>query len=283
MKISMMKWAVAPLLLIGLVACGGGESAPEPAVETAPADEPMVEEQVAVEDEAVAEEETVQVVVEESAAEDETDEQPIVLAQAQTTTAAQDWQFTEGQHYTRMVPSQPTMGGADKIEVAEFFWYGCPHCYSFEPTINKWAADIPANVRFVRIPVVWNRVHEMHARIYFALEVLARNGELDDAEALHEDVFSEIQNRGNRLTSEDGIRLIFERHGVAADAFDKTWSSFEVDQKMRVAQDLGRRYSIQSVPAIVVNGKYRTGGQEAGGYDNVPAVIDELLARESVR
>jgi thiol:disulfide interchange protein DsbA len=283
MKISMMKWAVAPLFVIGLLACGGGESTPEPAVEPAPAEESAVEAPAADENEPAAEEEAAQVVVEESAAEAETDEQPILLAQAQTTTAAQDWQFTEGQHYIRMVPSQPTMGGADKIEVAEFFWYGCPHCYSFEPTINKWAADIPANVRFVRIPVVWNRVHEMHARIYFALEVLARNGELDDAEKLHEDVFSEIQNRGNRLTSEDAIRRVFERHGVAADAFDKTWSSFEVDQKMRVAQDLGRRYTIQSVPAIVVNGKYRTGGQEAGGYDNVPAVIDELIARESVR
>ena len=70
---------------------------------------------------------------------------------------------------------------------------------------------------------------------------------------------------------------------AAAEAFDKTWKSFEVDQKLRVAQDLGRRYNIQGVPAVVVNGKYRTGGQEAGSYDAVPDVIDELIVRESQR
>jgi thiol:disulfide interchange protein DsbA len=222
--------------------------------------------------------------VEESAAEPEDDEQPIMLARADTTdTPAQNWQFKEGQHYIRMVPSQPTMGGADKIEVAEFFWYGCPHCYSFEPTINAWAADMPANARFVRIPVVWNTVHELHARVFYTMDVLARNGTLADREAFHNAVFQEIQTRGNRLTSEDSIRRLFERFGVDAEAFDNTWKSFEVDQKLRVAKDLGRRYNVQGVPAIVVNGKYRTGGQEAGSYDAVPDVIDELIARESQR
>jgi thiol:disulfide interchange protein DsbA len=223
------------------------------------------------------------VVVEESAAEPEEDEQPIILAQADTSDAALNLQFTEGQHYSRMVPSQPTMGGADKIEVAEFFWYGCPHCYSFEPTINRWAAEAPANVRFVRIPVVWNRVHELHARLFFTQDVLARNGTLADGEGFHEAVFVEIQQRGNRLTSEDSIRRLFERFGVSAENFDRAWNSFEVDQKMRVAQDLGRRYQIQSVPAVVVNGKFKTGGPEAGSYDRVPDVIDELIVRESQR
>ena len=175
------------------------------------------------------------------------------------------------------------MGGADKIEVAEFFWYGCPHCYSFEPTINAWAAEAPASVRFVRIPVVWNRAHEMHARAFFTQDVLARNGALADGEGLHEAAFQEIQQRGNRLTSEDSIRRLFERFGVSAENFDRTWNSFEVDQKMRVAQDLGRRYQVQSVPAIVVNGKFKTSGPEAGSYDLVPDVIDELIVRESQR
>ena len=284
MKNALMCGALALLLLIGLAACGGDQQPESAAEATQPADEAPVEEQVATDEETVADEDEAQVVVEESAAEPEGDEQPIMLARADSTDKpAQSWKFKEGQHYIRMVPSQPTMGGADKIEVAEFFWYGCPHCYSFEPTINAWAAEIPAGARFVRIPVVWNTMHELHARIFYTMEVLTRNGDLADGEAFHNTVFQEIQTRGNRLTSEDSVRRLFERFGVDADTFDKTWKSFEVDQKLRVAKDLGRRYNIQGVPAVVVNGKYRTGGQEAGSYDAVPAVIDELIARESQR
>lgn len=280
----MNGWALALLILFGVAACGGGDEQTETAAGAPVAEEAPVEEQVADEQEAAATEDEAQVVVEESAAEQEDDEQPIMLARADAGAApAQNWKFKEGQHYIRMVPSQPTMGGADKIEVAEFFWYGCPHCYSFEPTINAWAADIPAGARFVRIPVVWNNVHELHARVFYVMEVLARNGALEDGEAFHNAVFQEIQTRGNRLTSEDSIRRLFERFGVDAQTFDKTWKSFEVDQKLRVAKDLGRRYNIQGVPAIVVNGKYRTGGAEAGSYDAVPDVINELIARESQR
>ena len=284
MKNALMNGALALLILIGLAACGSGDKETQPAVEAMPAEEAPAEEPLVADEEAVAEEGDTQVVVEESAAEPEDDEQPIMLARADSTDVpAQNWQFKEGQHYIRMVPSQPTMGGADKIEVAEFFWYGCPHCFSFEPTINKWAADMPASARFVRIPVVWNNVHELHARLFYTMEVLARNGTLADGETFHNTVFQEIQTRGNRLTSEDSIRRLFERFGVDADAFNSTWKSFEVDQKLRVAKDLGRRYSIQGVPAVVVNGKYRTGGVEAGSYDAVPDVIDELIARESQR
>jgi len=284
MKNSFMNGALALLILLGLAACGGGDEATETTVEATTAEQAPAEEQVIADEEAASEEDSTQVVVEESAAEPEADEQPIMLARADSTDApAQNWKFKEGQHYIRMVPSQPTMGGADKIEVAEFFWYGCPHCFSFEPTINAWAAEMPASARFVRIPVVWNTVHELHARIFYTMEVLARNGALADGEVFHNTVFQEIQTRGNRLTNEDSVRRLFERFGVDADTFNSTWKSFEVDQKLRVAKDLGRRYAIQGVPAIVVNGKYRTGGAEAGSYDAVPDVIDELIARESQR
>jgi len=285
MKNALINGALVLLFLAGLAACGAGDESTETAVETPPVAEQPAEEQAVAEEEAAAgEEDGTQVVVEESAAEPEDDEQPIMLARADDTEKpVQNWKYKEGQHYIRMVPSQPTMGGADKIEVAEFFWYGCPHCYSFEPTLNAWAAEVPAGARFVRIPVVWNTVHELHARIFYAKEVLARNGVLADGDAFHDAVFQEIQTRGNRLTNEDSVRRLFERFGVSAEDFDSTWRSFEVDQKLRVAKDLGRRYSITSVPAIVVNGKYRTGGAEAGSYDRGPDVINELIARETIR
>jgi thiol:disulfide interchange protein DsbA len=218
MKNSLMSGPLALLILVALAACGSGEKETETAVEATPAEQAPGEEQVVAEEESAIEEDSTQVVVEESAAEPEDDEKPIMLARADSTdTAARDWKFKEGQHYIRMVPSQPTMGGADKIEVAEFFWYGCPHCFSFEPTINAWAAEIPANARFVRIPVVWNNVHELHARLFYTMEVLDRNGTLADGETFHNTVFQEIQTRGNRLTSEDSIRRLFERFGVDAD------------------------------------------------------------------
>ena len=222
-------------------------------------------------------------VVEESAAEPEAGEETILLAQADTPIAAREWQFKEGQHYVRLVPTQPTVGGADKIEVAEIFWYGCPHCYTFEPIINEWAANTPSNVRFVRIPAMWNAALVLHARLFYTEEILVRNGVIKDARAFRDAVFEEYHDRGNRLMSEGAIQKVFERFGVSADEFSRTWNSFEVDQKLRVADDLSRRYSVASVPVVVVNGKYRTGAAEAGSYPKLLEVIDELIARESAR
>jgi len=121
-------------------------------------------------------EETLEVVEESAAEPEDTGEVAILLAQAETSVAQTNWQFEEGKHYIRLVPSQPTIGGADKIEVSEFFWYGCPHCYDLEPMINRWEANRPANVRFVRIPAMWNDVLKLHARLFYTEEVLVRNG-----------------------------------------------------------------------------------------------------------
>ncbi len=230
--------------------------------------------------------------VEESAAEpDETqvEDQPILLARDTESVTAADvprvWKFSEGKHYHRLVPTQPTVGGADKIEVAEVFWYGCSHCFSFEPAINGWAENVPANARFIRIPAVWNPLAKLHGRLYYTEEVLARNSKLADVEAFHAAVFTEFHRKGNRLTSEDAIQKLFERFGVSKEDFFNTWNSFEVDQKVRVANDLVRRYNVTGVPAVVVNGKYRTGAgaDQAGSVAALLEVMDELIERETVR
>ncbi|HWM26835.1 MAG TPA: thiol:disulfide interchange protein DsbA/DsbL, partial [Woeseiaceae bacterium] len=138
-------------------------------------------------------------------------------------------------------------------------------------------------VRFVRIPAMWNPLVKRHGQLYYTEEVLAKNEKIEDPEAFHAAVFNEYHRRGNRLTSEAAIEALFERLGVSAEDFQGTWKSFEVAQKMRVAEDLARRYAITGVPAVVVNGKYRTGGAEAGGYPALLEVIDELVARETAR
>jgi thiol:disulfide interchange protein DsbA len=278
----MKHLTIMGVVLLFLVACSQEEQAT-----------PAVEEQAAVETEAVesasdavadedAAEEVLEV-VEESAAEPEEDEQAILLARADTKPAQQEWQFTEGQHYTRLVPTQPKIGGADKIEVAEFFYYQCPHCYTFDPIIKDWAEGKPANVRFVQVPAMWNNMLVLHGRMFYTNEVLARNGIIKDGAAFNAAVYQEIHRRNNRLMSEAAIQKLFERFGVSADDFNATWNSFEVDQKMRVAADLAKRYSVASTPTIVVNGKYRVGGPGIGSYGTQLEVIDELIARESIR
>jgi len=276
---------LALLMSFFVVACGGSEEPVAEQPDTAePAVEAVVETPVAGEEPAADDEQPE--MVEESAAEDQETQaadQPIILAQAETPAANRDWKYTEGQHYVRMVPTQPTTGGADKIEVAEIFWYGCNHCYSFEDFINRWKQDAPANVRFVRIPAIWNPLVRLHAQLYYTEEVLVNNGKIAEPETFRAAVFAEYHRRGNRLASVESIQELFAKHGVSADDFNSTWSSFEVAQKLRVAQDLARRYSISGVPTMVVNGKYRTGAAEAGGFPQLLELLDELVERESIR
>lgn len=278
----MKHLAIAGIILLFLAACGQKEQT-APAVEEQPA---VAVETVDAATDAIADDETVEEVlevVEESAAEPEANEQAILLAQADTKPAQQEWQFTEGEHYHRLVPTQPKIGGADKIEVAEFFYYQCPHCYNFEPIIKGWVENKPADVRFVQVPVMWNNALVLHGRMFYTNEVLARNGIIKDEAAFNAAVYQEIHRRNNRLMSETSIQKLFERFGVSAFDFDTAWRSFEVDQKMRVASDLARRYGVASSPTIVVNGKYRTGGAEVGSYPRLLELIDELVARESIR
>ncbi len=281
-----LKW-IGPLLLfaglLSLASCSKEEAPAAPAEEMAVSEESTeaADEAAAMSAEEAASE-TLEL-VEESASEAEPVDEAIVLAVAELPVAKRDWQFKEGQHYVRLVPTQPTVGSADKIEVAEFFWYGCPHCYDMEPYINQWAENKDPNVRFVRIPATWNALVRLHAQLYYTEEVLARNGILKNPEEFRDAVFQEYHRRNNRMTSEAAIQTLFARFGVNAEQFGATWGSFEVNQKLRVAEDLARRYSISSVPAVVVNGKYRTVASEAGGYTQIMELIDELTVREGLR
>lgn len=275
-------WTFA--LLLALSACGKEEAAVVPSEAPAAVEEQADDAAVTTEEAAEAAAETLEV-VEESASEAEPADEAILLAVADTPAAVREWQFREGEHYVRMVPTQPTVGGADKIEVAEFFMYSCQHCYDMEPYINAWAENKDPNVRFVRVPATWNALVRLHAQLYYTEEVLARNGVIKDPAAFRDAIFQEYHRRGNRMTSKESIQKLFARFGsVSADEFERTWGSFEVNQKLRVADDLARRYSISSVPAIVVNGKYRADAASAGNsYPKLMELIDELTIREGLR
>lgn len=198
--------------------------------------------------------------------------QRIVLAQASTAGAGR--QFELGEDYERLTPAQPTNSGPEQIEVAEVFWYACPHCYTFDPYLESWKEDLSDDVSFVRIPVLWAGIHQIHARIYYTAETLNK---LDE---MHADVFREIHVNRNGLDNAAAIGSFFENYGVDAATFDSTFESFAVYTKLQRADELARRYRISSVPTIIVNGKYTTSATMAGSYPQLLEVIDELIDME---
>ena len=279
------KWilAIVAMAAVATFAACSNKEADSPAPEEAAVEDSAETSPAATEEAPEPAAEETQEIVEESASEAAPEDETIKLAMADPVAAPAEWQFKEGEHYDRLVPTQPTVGGADKVEVAEFFWYGCPHCVDFEPYINRWDAEKPANSRLVKIPIVWNPVAMLHGQMYYTAEILGRNGTIEDVAAFHEAVFDEYHKRGNRMSSQAAIERIFARFGVSQDDFENTWGSFEVNQQLRIANDLMRRYKIDGVPAVVVNGKYKSGGAKVGSYPRLLELIDELIVKESLR
>jgi len=274
--------SITTLTFLALAIAGCSKEEPAPAQESPAVETEAPESVTQTAESSVAETESLEV-VEESAAEAEPEDQAIILAQADDVAAARTWQFKEGQHYTRMIPTQPTVGGADKIEVAEVFMYSCPHCYDLEGFINSWEETKDPGVRLVRIPAIFNQLAQMHAQLYYTEVFLTQSGKLKDQVAFRNMVFEEFHRKGNRLTSQTAIQRLFARVGVSEDDFNRTWNSFEVNQSLRVAADLARRYNVSSVPMIVVNGKYSTAAGQAGSYPKLIELIDELTVREGLR
>jgi protein dithiol oxidoreductase (disulfide-forming) len=184
-------------------------------------------------------------------------------------------QFRDGVNYQKIVPAQPTTVGPGKVEVAEVFWYGCGHCFSLDPAIESWRAKSkPAPVELVRVPAMWNDITRMHARVFYTAELL---GKLD---AVHTLIFREIHVNGNQLNTVEKVTAFFKQQGVSPEEFTKAFSSFAVENKLQRADFLNRRYRIESVPAFIVNGKYKTDVSDAGGEAQLFTLIDELAAHE---
>jgi len=173
--------------------------------------------------------------------------------------------------------AQTTDVAEGKIEVVEVFWYGCPHCYDFEPFLEDWLKNKADDVEFKRMPGIFRENWIPHARAYYtALEL----GVLD---AVHRPLFEAIHRHRQQLNSQSQLRKLFAENGVDEDAFDKVYESETVTDKVKKALLMGRRYQIRGVPSIVVNGKYLTGASIAGSFENMLKATDELVARERVQ
>ncbi|MCG6937982.1 MAG: thiol:disulfide interchange protein DsbA/DsbL [Gammaproteobacteria bacterium] len=182
--------------------------------------------------------------------------------------------YSEGTHYKKLHEQQPTSTG-DKIEVLEFFWYGCPHCYHFEPFIKAWNKDKAANVEFVRVPAIFRPDWEVQARAYYALSNM---GVIED---VHEKIFEAIHKYKQHLNTMQAMADFLEKKGVNRDQFINEFNSFSVDGMVRKAKKKQQGYKIEGVPAVAVNGKYLTSGSMAGSYDNLIKIINYLVEIES--
>lgn len=183
--------------------------------------------------------------------------------------------YTAGEDYSLISPPQP--GGSEgKVQVVEMFWYGCPHCFEFEPTLKDWEKAKPDSVEFVKIPAIFNNPRwQLHAGAFYTAEVLGV------MERFHTPFFSAIHTGNQRMGSKEEIREFFEGIGVEAKTFDATFDSFAVQAKVRRAADLTRKYGISGVPSMVVNGKYLVDGPKAKSYENMVRIVNALVEKET--
>ena len=183
--------------------------------------------------------------------------------------------YEEGKHYKRI--DQPRVIESDKVEILEFFWYGCPHCYSFEPKLGEWTKNKPGNVEFVRVPATFQPLWVLHARAYYALQMLGVG------EKIHLKFFSEIHNSKNYMKTLDALTVFVQKQGVDKSEFIDAMNSFTVETQVRKATKLVTDYSLNGVPAVAVNGKYLISASMAGSYDNMIKIMNYLIEKESAK
>lgn len=163
---------------------------------------------------------------------------------------------------------------SDKVVIYEFFWYGCPHCYNLEPTINDIESNLDKDTILIKVPVALRDSWELHAKAYYALQQM----KLDDN--LHEKVFAEIHVNSNRLDTKEKLANFIREEGYDADKFLKILDSFGTEIRIKKASRLANQYQIKSVPTLVINGKYKTSGSHVSSYQELYDVVQLLVDKE---
>jgi thiol:disulfide interchange protein DsbA len=181
--------------------------------------------------------------------------------------------WVEGEHY-KVLPFPVRTRDANKIEVVELFWYGCPHCYKFNPLVHAWAKTQPELVDFWLSPAVFGKDWKTHAQAFYALEALGVQ------EEMHQPFFDALVKERKRLKNEDQLAEFFASLGVKEKDFRKAFNSFSIKSKVDQADARGKSYRATGVPAMIVNGKYRVSSSTAGSNAAMLEVVDYLIAKE---
>jgi thiol:disulfide interchange protein DsbA len=179
-------------------------------------------------------------------------------------------QLVEGKNYDRLKNPQPVETG-NKIEVIEFFSYGCPHCAELEPHLDAWLAKMPPDVSFRRVPVVFQERWGPLGKIYYTLDTLG------EEKRLSPDVFKAIHGQGVALWNDKAFLDWAASKGLDRKKVEDIYGSFAVNGKMNRARQQAQQFNIQSVPTVVVDGKFITGSERVGTHAQLPAAIEELV------
>jgi thiol:disulfide interchange protein DsbA len=181
-------------------------------------------------------------------------------------------EFTEGRQYMQ-VPFPTPVETGNKVEVREIFWYGCSHCYVLEPGLTRWLKKLPANAEFVRTPATAAPRWVIHAQAYYSFEALGA------MEKLHGAFFKAVQEQPGALNDEKGITDFAGRHGIDRKKFTEAFNSFGVRLKLEKAKQVNQDLNINSVPTLVVDGKYLTSAAMAGGEEAMFKLLDQLISK----
>jgi len=175
--------------------------------------------------------------------------------------------------YTELKPPQP-LEADGKIEVLEFFWYGCIHCYNLEPTVEKWEKTLPKDVQFRRIPAIFNDRWALDASIFYAFEAL---GVLNK---VHRPFFDAIHRDHLRTDNPQALNEWLQKQGIDPKKFNETMKSFGVQSKTRRAAQLTAAYKIDGTPELAVNGRYTVSAEQGrtqqGMFDTVNYLVEQL-------
>ena len=170
--------------------------------------------------------------------------------------------------------SEQVQTESDKIVIYEFFWYGCPHCYNIEPTMDNIEANLDKDTILIKVPVALRDSWELHAKAYYALQQM----KLDDN--LHEKVFAEIHINSNRLDTKEKLAYFIKEEGYDAVKFLNILDSFGTEIRVKKASRLANQYQIKSVPTLIINGKYKTSGSHVSSYEELYDVVQLLVDKE---
>ena len=155
------------------------------------------------------------------------------------------------------------------VEVTESFWYGCTHCYSFEPAINNWKSKLSDDVKFSKMPITWGAIHQLHASLYYTIEAL----KLDPS--THSAVFVTIHKEGNFLQNPKAIQKFLSNFGVAPEVTSSYLNSFGVKQKVNKGIKYARQLKVASVPMVIVDGTYVIESKRS--FEEMLKVVDHVI------